>query len=329
MTGRARIPRQRADSTGTAVAGRAFQALGPRASPLVAGPGAGHLFGELAAPAGFRSPAGHPVLQRREVGKLVPGRLNMLGETHTDYPTIDARRYEARVVRSEMGESTEYLTEQMLKVSDSDPDYADPTGLRLEQVIAFIEGRAGILIPKLAAIDPEEVKAELNRRGSAIKVAARLAPRVASDGYDREILLVEIRKMNLPPETLELLSGVDVWDFETHDPQDKYEGNLDDLTDALLRLSFEMKQQQQLSLGTAPLTRLKQLANEIRELFTDFAGRLPTTLKQYLYLRETKPSYAGFEFKFSEIPKAYIRKNVATTEIGMAMPTIRVVFQLL
>jgi len=88
-------------------------------------------------------------IQRKEKQELQEGVFNMIGETHTDYPNENARMYESRQIRRAMGEGVKYFTENMLKTTVDDTDYADPIHLRLEQIIAFAKEHCAILIPKL------------------------------------------------------------------------------------------------------------------------------------------------------------------------------------
>jgi hypothetical protein len=80
----------------------------------------------------------NPVIQRKEESELQPGKLNMIGESHTDYAGEKEWMYESKKIREELA-GAKYFTEGMLKTTPEATDYSDPVYLRLEQAIAFVK----------------------------------------------------------------------------------------------------------------------------------------------------------------------------------------------
>ena len=252
-------------------------------------------------------------IQLKEETELKPG-FNMIGETHTDYPNKNARRYEASQIKSVLGNDTEYLTENLLKVNPKDQDYADPVHLRVEQVIAFVKDTYDKAIPVLRYAKTLDIGEALKKgkqtKEGATAIAEQLVKRMVK-GAKKDEIVEAVKSENYSLETLEKLGQYDTW--KAYDPGEPY---TDEIFEILQEIDEERyRREDELDDKSSseddqpePVDALgvfKHGALGVMNLFNEYKGRLPITFKLYFHLKDTGHYIDGdghFAFATSRIP---------------------------
>jgi len=258
---------------------------------------------------------GAPAVQRKEKQQLQQGVLNMIGETHTDYPDENARKYESKQVREAIGEDVKYFTEGVLKTDSKDKEYADPVHLRLEQVIAFVRDECSKLMPKLDGFKTAPLEAIAEQEELAGQEAAlivkQLGPKLKICDDESEIMQIIIEgKHSLA--VLKKLEDVNAWAgsdgaVEQHtdndnghksdddsDVEDKeeigksFDDKVDDLTLLIMKESTKKEMEEQSEQSNEqenPVTTGRLLGDNVMTFHDKFKGRLPTTLLLYQHMK--------------------------------------------
>ena len=291
--------------------------------------------------------------QLQKVTELTSGVLNMIGETHTDYPNKEARRYEAKEVRTVLGEQYQYYTEGKLKVKDNDKDYADPVDQRLEQSIAFIKEEGKTIIDNLKGIDKEKLESGI-KKSTIIKkqvkkqkdeidiepVIQEFAPKIADKDFNLEKITEELGisdgKYSL--EMTQKLSEIDNWQLDTYDPEGTYYDNFYEITALFLKEFYRLEDEkeekekpdddvsedEELDLENIELIKTKNYSYDVIGFYDKFKGRLPQSLKLYYSLSKSGHyDKAHFKFDLKMVPDALekwdkIEKLSKLTELVMS-----------
>jgi len=253
--------------------------------------------------------------QLKQKTDLTSGGLNMIGETHKDYPDKKARAYDASKIKGKLGSGVQYYQEGSLKTKKSNKDFSDPVDLRVEQIISFTQDHCKKLAPKLKAIDLNKLDLEVveiaEGKEALSTTIEELTPQITSDEFDEEAVMEVIISKNFAVDKLEILSKTETWNTETVDPEDKYEDNFYAISDAIDFLIFAKQKELNLKGGLMPVSseindgKLK-LMQSINKFHASFNQRLPTTLKLYLHLKHERlyeNSANHFEFAVAKIPK--------------------------
>jgi hypothetical protein len=271
--------------------------------------------------------------QLKQKTDLTPG-FNMIGETHTDYPTKDARAYDAHKIKEKLGQGVKYFQEGTLKTKKSNKDYSDPVDLRLEQIISFTQDHCGRLATKLKAIDQDKLDLEISEieegKEAVESTINELTPQIISDEFELDTVIAAIKSKNFSIDKLKILANVASWNPTVVDPDDTYEDNFDEVSDALDLLIFqkqsELRKQGELKDVASEIKSGKRvLLNEIINFYDDFNQRLPTTLKIYLHLKHERHyanSGSHFEFSVAKIPSVL----AAWKEIKLFSDYVRAVY---
>ena len=271
--------------------------------------------------------------QLKQKTDLTPG-FNMIGETHTDYPTKDARAYDAHKIKEKLGQGVKYFQEGTLKTKKSNKDYSDPVDLRLEQIISFTQDHCGRLATKLKAIDQDKLDLEISEieegKEAVESTINELTPQIISDEFELDTVIAAIKSKNFSIDKLKILANVASWNPTVVDPNDTYEDNFDEVSDALDLLIFqkqsELRKQGELKDVASEIKSGKRvLLNEIINFYDDFNQRLPTTLKIYLHLKHERHyanSGSHFEFSVAKIPSVL----AAWKEIKLFSDYVRAVY---
>ncbi|MEO1515505.1 MAG: DUF4157 domain-containing protein [Bacteroidota bacterium] len=279
------------------------------------------------------TPSSQPLQLKRET-QLTQGVLNMIGETHTDYPNRNARRYEAKEIRNVLGDDYQYYTEGKLKVGGGGNDFADPVDQRLEQAIAFAKEDIQEMVGNLKAIDDDKLAAGIQKAGAqrqqgdsdAAPIVERFAPMIASAEFDEEAVLrdLEIPSGKYSMALAEKLSQDATWKINQYDPDGEYVDNFYAITDKF-RDEFERLEDLQdeeedkaaedggaevmaalPDLDILEVGRAKTATFAVSTFFDKLKGRLPTSLKLYYHFKK-KGYYHGaphFKFDLKMVPPA-------------------------
>lgn len=253
--------------------------------------------------------------QLKQKTDLTPGGLNMIGETHKDYPNKNARAYDASKIKGKLGEGVQYYLEGSLKTKKNNKDFSDPVDLRVEQIITFTQDHCKKLVPKLKGIDLDKLDLEINEieegKEALSSIIKELTPKITSDEFEEDEVMEVIKSKNFSIDRLEILSKTETWDTENVDPEDTYEDNFYAISDAIDVLIFE--KQQILFAQKVPMAASSEidtgkgiLMRQINKFYNDFNLRLPTSLKVYLHLKHERHyanSVGHFEFAVAKIPK--------------------------
>ncbi|HAP62782.1 MAG TPA: hypothetical protein DCR93_25890, partial [Cytophagales bacterium] len=260
----------------------------------------------------------------QRVQKTLPtaGKLNMIGETHTDYPHIGSRQLESKTLRQMLADGYQYYTEDKLKTSRYDSDYADPMDLRLKQIIGLVHGSATFQLGMLSEMDADQIERaneEANKASMALQsvdvneVMKMFAPRIASTGFDKDALVEEmgINTQRYSLDELEKLSDWATWEEiqdgykpDSDDEQDEssgedFDSNFDEIqaafADAFRVRSLEaMKSSSSQDMGASSsamsdgglgLAR-RWAMHQFENFINDYKGRFSPTLKQYYSLKK-------------------------------------------
>ncbi|MEM7086085.1 MAG: DUF4157 domain-containing protein [Bacteroidota bacterium] len=273
--------------------------------------------------------------QLKKKTDLTPGVLNMIGESHNDYPNKNARAYDATKIKEKLGQGVKYYQEGSLKTKKSNKDFSDPVDLRVEQIISFTQEHCTRLVPKLKAINLSKLDLEISEieegKEAVAETVKELTPSIMSEDFDEDIVIEAIKSKNFSIDKLEILSKVKTWNTEIVDPDDKYEENFDAVSDALDMVIFqkqkELSSQGSLVFASSEIDTGKRiLMNEMDNFYESFNLRLPTILKVYLHLKHER-HYANsanhFEFDVAKIPGVL----AAWKEIRLLLDHIRTVYR--
>ena len=252
-------------------------------------------------------------IQLKEETELKPG-FNMIGETHTDYPNKNARRYEASQIKSVLGNDTEYLTEGLLKVNEKDKDYADPVHLRVEQVIAFVKNTYDKAVPVLQYAKTLDIGQALKKgketKEGAAGIAKQLVKKMVDEGAENDEIVKDVKSANYSLDTLETLGKYGTW--EAYDPGGPYTDRIfaiaAEIDEERYRREDELEEKSEQDEQSKPVDALGVFrwgALEVMNLFNEYKGRLPITFKLYFHLKDTGHYIDGdghFSFAIGKIP---------------------------
>lgn len=250
-------------------------------------------------------PGGPVQLQR--AAELKPGAFNMIGETHSDYGGKKGRSLEAKKIRAVMGPSVEYLTENMLKTSPGNNDYADPVDLRVAQIVSFVRLGYENLLPQMDLLKGMDIRqsaiVDNGDKEASAGAVARFAPLIARDTFDLNAVMEAIRTENYSIAVLAKLHESDTWKAaETkHDPTGAFADNFNDVIDHIMEEKFAREDavdgDAQPADPLAPLVIAKAFAIHVKEFYEQYRNKLPGTLALYYHIAGTK-EFAGKKNKF-------------------------------
>lgn len=261
--------------------------------------------------------------QLKQETSLTPGKLNMIGETHTDYPNIKARRYEAKQIRDVLGKGYQYYTENKLKINSHDEDYADPVDQRLEQSIAFVKSDSADVITKLKEIDIDKLKLGIQKsekqknaekeKKDTVDISSTVnefAPKIGKDNFDFETIKTELNvtdEEKYSKDMLKKLFDVDNWKYEEFNPDYKYNDNFNAIID-LFYEEYNRRDELEASDDSdedvpdednANLIHSRALLYDTIGFYDKHKGRLPSTLKLYYELKKSSIYDGKTHFKFA------------------------------
>jgi hypothetical protein len=251
--------------------------------------------------------SGKPV-QRRRVTELQPGVFNMIGETHTDYGGKKGRSLEAGKIRAVMGPSVEYLTENMLKTSPGNTDYADPIDLRVAQIVSFVRSSYEKLEPEIALLGGMNIQqsalVDKGNKDMAANATELFAPLIAKDTFNLDTIMVSIRSQRYSIAVLDALHQSATWKAAIlkYDPKDEFSANFFEVTSAIMDEKFAqedlLEQDDETPDPLAPVVIAKGFAIKVNEFYDLYKGRLPTTLALYYHVATSK-EHAGKKGRFN------------------------------